>query len=569
MNSNEKIDGQDAEIASNEITKMLAQRKNGERCRNYRLRDWLVSRQRSWGAPIPIIHCEPCGGVVPVPESDLPVRLPSDEELDRAISRRGDDSDNPSEASPLAHAHEWKRVKCPKCGSDARRDTDTLDTFVDSSWYYLHFLRDGNDTNQPWSVDMARDYMPVNEYVGGVEHAILHLLYSRFVTRFLHDKLNLVPSPEPFESLLTQGMVLGRTVRDKRTGRYLQEVDDIMVDNDNENVEVRWEKMSVRTTPFYAYVSPLELAYSKILSLLLTYTHSLLFTYTRTHTFPNKQKSKQNGVDPLELVNVYGSDVTRLAVLFAAPAEKPLEWDNERSVRGVARWLNRLRASMPSSQELSKSLSSSSSSPHDVLDAYESSRDTIHSVTRIMRDGRSFNVAIAELMKLSNILESKSPLCRLVITRTLLLLLSPMAPEITSEMWENIREIHNKSLSDDLRTILSSNEVESWAGRFSDHSDVHEQNWPLVLEESRIRECLNLSEFESQNRLETYHTVVVQIAGKKRGTLQVPSTVIENQSYVEDEVRKSKFGKRLDNDQIRRVVYIVRKDGGALINYVL
>ena len=264
MNSGSEIDGKNASIASEEIVKMLYEKKKGEACRNYRLRDWLVSRQRSWGAPIPMIHCDSCESVVPVrihitrsyhrkniyrtlttqqvPESDLPVVLPSVEELDLAIARQGDHSDDPSDASPLAHAHEWKQVKCPKCGSDARRDTDTLDTFVDSSWYFLHFLRDEKE-DRPWSVDMARDFMPVNEYIGGVEHAILHLLYSRFVTRFLHDKLSLVPSPEPFESLLTQGMVLGRTVKDTNTGRYV----DGDVDVDREDVEVKWEKMSVCT----------------------------------------------------------------------------------------------------------------------------------------------------------------------------------------------------------------------------------------------------------------------------------------------------------------------------------
>ena len=221
---------------------MLHEKNKGETCTNYRLRDWLVSRQRSWGAPIPMIHCDSCESVVPVPEEDLPVVLPSDEELALAIARQGDHSDDPSEASPLAHAHEWRHVKCPKCGSDAKRDTDTLDTFVDSSWYFLHFLRDEKE-DRPWSVDMARDFMPVNEYIGGVEHAILHLLYSRFVTRFLHDKLSLVPSPEPFESLLTQGMVLGRTVKDTNTGRYV----DGDVDVDREDVEVKWEKMSVCT----------------------------------------------------------------------------------------------------------------------------------------------------------------------------------------------------------------------------------------------------------------------------------------------------------------------------------
>lgn len=274
-------------------------------------------------------------------------------------------------------------------------------------------------------------------------------------------------------------------------------------------------------------------------------------------------------MDPLELVETHGADVTRLAVLFAAPAEKPLEWDNERSVRGCARWLNRLRANLPHSEELQ--CSSFSSSRHDILDAYETSRDTIESVTRIMREGRSFNVAIAELMKLSNTLESKSSIGRLVITRTLLLLLSPMAPEITSDLWQDIHRLHNNSLSSDIRKVMSSKHVESWAGCLSfkeEESDIHNQMWPLVVEESSIRDCLNLSE-EIESRPETVSTVVVQIAGKKRGTLEVPSTMIESQSHIEDEVRKSTIGMGLEKSEIRRVIYVVRKDGGALINYVV
>ncbi|WP_353827973.1 leucine--tRNA ligase [Agromyces sp. SYSU T0242] len=174
---------------------ILEERGLGRSAKNYRLRDWLISRQRYWGTPIPVIHCEQCGEV-PVPEADLPVRLPDAAGLD--LSPKG--------ASPLGAAEEWARVACPSCGGDARRDSDTMDTFVDSSWYYLRYLNP-NDETQAFDPAEAEKWMPVDQYVGGVEHAILHLLYSRFITKVLFD-LGYLAFTEPFTSLLNQGMVI-------------------------------------------------------------------------------------------------------------------------------------------------------------------------------------------------------------------------------------------------------------------------------------------------------------------------------------------------------------------------
>jgi leucyl-tRNA synthetase len=194
VNSGE-LNGLDKPAAIAKAIELLAARGLGKEAKNFRLRDWLISRQRYWGTPFPIIHCDSCGEV-PVPESDLPVLLPSAEGLDL----------KPKGTSPLGGAADWVNVKCPKCGIDAKRDTDTMDTFVDSSWYFLRFLSP-NSTEHAFDKDAAKAWAPVDQYVGGVTHAILHLLYARFFTKALHD-LGHLDFEEPFTRLLNQGMVL-------------------------------------------------------------------------------------------------------------------------------------------------------------------------------------------------------------------------------------------------------------------------------------------------------------------------------------------------------------------------
>ncbi len=191
VNSGE-FDGLDTVEGGRAITAALAVRGLAEATVKFRLRDWLVSRQRSWGAPVPVIHCPGCGPV-PVPEADLPVELPDD--LDFSVN-----------GSPLAAHPTWKFVSCPECGADAQRDTDTMDTFVDSSWYFLRFLSP-NDADQAWPRDLADAVLPVAQYTGGVEHAVLHLLYARFVVKALRDQ-GLLAADEPFQALLNQGQVI-------------------------------------------------------------------------------------------------------------------------------------------------------------------------------------------------------------------------------------------------------------------------------------------------------------------------------------------------------------------------
>ncbi|MDA0673816.1 MAG: leucine--tRNA ligase [Cyanobacteria bacterium] len=253
---------------------------------NFRLRDWLISRQRYWGVPIPVVHCPSCG-TVPVPDDQLPVELPQDVEF----SGRG--------ASPLAKLDHWVNVPCPTCGEPAKRETDTMDTFIDSSWYFLRYADANNDT-AIFDSAKANDWLPVDQYVGGIEHAILHLLYSRFFTKVLRDR-GLINVDEPFSRLLTQGMVQAITYKNPKTGKYIP-VDQIP---DIENP----------VDP--ATGDPLEGFYEKM------------------------SKSKYNGVAPQDVLAKYGADTARMFILFKAPPEKDLEWDDA-DVEGQYRFLNRV-----------------------------------------------------------------------------------------------------------------------------------------------------------------------------------------------------------------------------------
>jgi leucyl-tRNA synthetase len=277
---------------------VAALRKGGKRAEsttNWRLRDWLVSRQRYWGAPIPIVHCPSCGPV-PVPEQDLPVKLPN----------LPDSFFNGKRGNPLAEDEHWKKTECPKCGSAAERETDTMDTFMDSSWYFFRFLdpRNGDTLVDP---QKANKRMPVDLYVGGVEHAILHLLYARFISKFLASTSTWpeggLVNGEPFKRLITQGMVHGETFTDPENGRFL-----------------RPDELDL-TTPSKPLIKANGLA-PKV-------------------SYEKMSKSKYNGVDPGATIAIYGADATRAHMLFQAPVGDVLEWDPKK-IAGVQRWLGRV-----------------------------------------------------------------------------------------------------------------------------------------------------------------------------------------------------------------------------------
>ncbi|MEO1352256.1 MAG: leucine--tRNA ligase [Cyanobacteria bacterium J06635_15] len=256
---------------------------------NYRLRDWLISRQRYWGVPIPVVHCPSCG-IVPVPDDQLPVTLPEDVEF----SGRG--------ASPLSQLADWVNVPCPTCGEPAKRETDTMDTFIDSSWYFLRYADARND-DKIFDTEQVNDWLPVDQYVGGIEHAILHLLYSRFFTKVLRDR-GLLNFDEPFNRLLTQGMVQGLTYMNPNKGGKDKWVPSNLIENPDDPRDPQTGE-------------PLEKLYATM------------------------SKSKGNGVAPSDVLAKYGADTARMFILFKAPPEKDLEWDDA-DVEGQFRFLNRV-----------------------------------------------------------------------------------------------------------------------------------------------------------------------------------------------------------------------------------
>jgi len=417
------------------ITTYLEEKKQGKKAVSYRLRDWLISRQRYWGTPIPVVYCDSCG-IVTVPESELPVTLPEDV--------RFTGHGNPIETS-LTFLH----TRCPKCGGDARRETDTMDTFVDSSWYFLRYTNP-NNTELPFKKDTAAYWMPVDQYIGGIEHAIMHLLYARFFTKALCD-LNFLNVREPFSSLLAQGMVL-----------------------------MNGEVMS---------------------------------------------KSKGNVVDPGDILDKYGADTLRLYILFCAPSEKEMEW-NEEGVVGTHRYLNRIwnliTEHYPSASVVNHPLEKNlSASEMGLL------RKTHWATKRVTEDLQRFhyNTAISATMELTNVL-SKFASENNVTSRCeseevvsfamerLVQLLSPFIPHFCEELWYQM----GKS------TLLS---IESWP------------------------------KFEPELVKETEKKIAVQVNGKVRGDILIRPD--EDDDVIKEKALKLENVERFIPNGARKVIYVKDK----------
>ncbi len=514
----------------------------GKKRIQYRLRDWLISRQRYWGAPIPIIHCPKCGSL-PVPDKDLPVLLPDNV----AFSGRG--------PSPLAKIEDWVNVSCPTCGTPAKRETDTMDTFIDSSWYFLRYP-DAKNAEKAFDSNLTNDWMPVDQYVGGIEHAILHLLYSRFFTKVLRDR-GLLNFDEPFQRLLTQGMVQGMTYKNPITGKYIPS-SEINPNNPQD--------------PHTG--DPLEVFYEKM------------------------SKSKYNGVDPLDVMSKYGADTARMFILFKAPPEKDLEWDDA-DVEGQFRFLNRvwrlvndfansdsfhrvkakgvtqgnlkdlgwtkyliqqITKDLPSTKhknekfyavsDMKSAIKAKLAHPEtqqeskadlekalswigenllaNFTKAEKELRRAIHiaikEVTEDLEGEYQFNTAVSEMMKLNNALSDatckESPIY-LEGIQTLIRLLAPFAPHISEELW----------------SIINYNE------------SVHKQVWPIPDQDALVVDEI---------------TLVIQFMGKTRGTIQVPVT--NDKEVLEKYARESDLAQRyLEGKEIKKVIVVP----GKLVNFVL
>jgi len=436
----------------------------------YRLRDWLISRQRYWGAPIPIIHCPDCGAV-PVPEDQLPVRLPEDVDF----SGKG--------ASPLAKLENWVNVPCPSCGTPAKRETDTMDTFIDSSWYFLRYT-DANNDRQVFDETKVNDWMPVDQYVGGIEHAILHLLYSRFFTKVLRDR-RLLNFDEPFSRLLTQGMVQGLTYMNPNKGGKDKWIPSHLVDaNDPKDPQTG---------------EPLQRLYATM------------------------SKSKGNGVAPEDVVSKYGVDTARMFILFKAPPEKDLEWDDA-DVEGQFRFLNRVWRLVHEFVSSPKGTKNNGQLTKPEKDLRRAIHTAILEVTEDMEGDYQFNTAISELMKLSNALTDapcKDSPVYVEGIETLIKLMAPFAPHIAEELWNEIG-----------------------------HSDsVHHQAW-LEVDES----ALVVDEI----------TLAIQVMGKMRGTIQVPANL--DKTELEKLARESEVAqKHIAGKEIKKVIVVPNK----LVNFVV
>jgi leucyl-tRNA synthetase len=468
-----QFDGLDSVTAKKSIIDYAEQQGYGNGKIQYKLRDWLISRQRYWGVPIPIVHCPNCGAV-PVPEADLPVKLPEDVEF----TGKG--------GNPLAQLESWVNVPCPTCGTPAKRETDTMDTFVDSSWYFLRYPDAAND-KQIFDSNITNDWMPVDQYVGGIEHAVLHLLYARFFTKIVRDfgagdkgKTKFLTFDEPFKQLLTQGMVQSTTYKNPQTGKYIAPTS--ITDPKNPQDPVTGDVLEV--------------------------------------SFEKMSKSKYNGIDPEQVISKYGADTARMFILFKAPPEKDLEWD-EADVEGQFRFLNRLwrlaigyKPIAATSGELSKSEKDLRRFVHHAIQA----------ITEDLDGEYQFNTAISELMKLSNAINDadckESPVYADAI-ETLMILAAPFAPHMVEELWQ-----------------------------LTGHTgSVHEHPWcqfdPAALEADEI-------------------TLVIQIMGKTRGTIQVPAT--KDSATLEAYARESSITKKFaEGKEIKKVIVVP----GKLVNFII
>ena len=406
----------------------------GKRAVSYRIRDWLISRQRYWGTPIPIVYCDRCG-TVPVPENDLPVLLPEDAQF------------KPTGESPLKSKEGFVNTVCPHCGGPAQRETDTMDTFVDSSWYFMRFLspRDGD---RPFDPEMARQWAPVDQYTGGAEHAVMHLLYARFFVKALRD-LGLVEFDEPFTRLFNQGVILGED----------------------------HEKMS---------------------------------------------KSRGNVVDPDEFVDALGADAVRCYLMFLGPWDQGGPWSTA-GINGTARWLNRV-------WDIAQRDPAELDARPTKAEAVGEMRRTVHkSIRRVVEDLErfKFNTAIAALMEYTNSLNQSwgrrdvdSATWRDAIEK-LLLLLAPMAPHVTEELWE-----------------------------LGGHAySIHDQRLP---------------EWDPDVARDVVVTLVVQVNGKLRDRLEVPADISEDAAR-ELALARQKVQSQLDGKQVVKTIYVP----GKLVNLVV
>ncbi|VVC31618.1 Hypothetical protein CINCED_3A018979 [Cinara cedri] len=410
-------------LSREEVCKKAKELNSGGYPVSSKLKDWLISRQRYWGTPVPIIHCKNCGAQA-VPENELPVKLP-------LLDMQGD-----KKFKSLELAEEWVKTTCPKCGKEAKRETDTMDTFVDSSWYYLRYL-DPNNSFQPFDKTLANKMMPVDIYIGGKEHAVLHLYYARFFNHFLHS-IGLSPSPEPFKNLLVQGMVMGQSFKIKANGTYLKEVEVIKKDKQfftkdgDFPVTATWEKMS---------------------------------------------KSKYNGVEPIDTINQYGIDTMRLFILSNVAPTSNRNWNSD-LFPGILNWQHRLWLTIRefrkirNCNDVQMNTIDLSKFEKEEINLKDARNYYVKKTSSNFRKSYQLSVAISKLQGLTNSLR-KSP--KEVVKYSAeyekllavqIIMLAPIAPHFASALWSGFVSATGR-LNQDYENI-------SW------EDDVINQKWPEV-----------------------------------------------------------------------------------------
>jgi leucyl-tRNA synthetase len=488
-------DGLGHQAAVEAIAADLAARGLGQKKTQWRLRDWGISRQRYWGTPIPIIHCDDCGAV-PVPYQDLPVRLPEDLVPDGT-------------GNPLARSQAFLACRCPRCDKPARRETDTMDTFIDSSWYYMRYCSPDNPTAM---VDARTDYwMPMDQYIGGIEHAVLHLLYARFWTKVMRDITGQVPGDparglvtfdEPFTRLLCQGMVLNH-IYSRRTERGA--------------IEYFWPED----------VENLHDETGRVTGARLKSDGSLV-DYGGVGTM---SKSKNNGVDPQALIDRYGADTARLFVMFASPPEQTLEW-SDTGVEGAHRFIRRLWAFAHAQQAVLAQAGTLDAARLEP--AHKALRREIHTVLRQADydyQRLQYNTVVSAAMKMLNALEGarlpEGPVSAAVLRECLSVLirvLYPVVPHVTHGLWQAL-------------------------GYAAAHGDLLDTAWPQVDPDALRQDTLEL---------------VLQVNGKVRGSVSVPASA--DQAAIEAAALASEPVQRLGEGRPARKVIVVP---GRLVNVVI
>jgi len=480
LNSGE-FDGLQFKAAFDAIAARLAALGQGRKRINYRLRDWGVSRQRYWGCPIPIIYCETCDAV-PVPEEQLPVRLPEDLVPD-------------GRGNPLLRLPEFVNVACPQCGKPARRETDTCDTFVDSSWYFARFA---SATQQQAMLDSRAAYwLPVDQYIGGIEHAILHLLYARFFQKLMRD-VGVSNVGEPFKRLLTQGMVLaeGYYRTDQTGGREWIAPKDVEVERDAKGAAVGAVLKSTREQVTAAGLGTMS-------------------------------KSKNNGVDPQEIIDSHGADAVRLFMMFTAPPEQTLEW-SDAGIDGAARFLRRVwKLVYEHTQQGAAAALDLAALTSDQKELRRKLHDALARIGNDFERRFNFNTAIAACMELVNAqsrFEDTSPNGRAVtqeVLDALVRVLSPIVPHIAHQLWFALG-----------------------------HAEpVIDAAWPQAEASARVADSVLL---------------VVQINGKRRSEITVPTDSSKEQ-IIAAALADENVQKFLAGQPIKKTVVVPAK----LVNFVV